>query len=640
MTTAIRAALRPRWIVVLAAFLLLVVALRFAQPIQDGDIFWHMVYGSQMVDHGTLHVDHSLFSWMPASNELIYCAWTGELLFLAIWKAFGLAGLFALRYAAVLTVLALLAIYARRRGSLARPETWLVLLVSLLASVVATFPKPEMLSLVLWNALVFCWFRVLDAREQGRNVLSWIYAMPCIVLVWVNTHGAFVLATPFLAIVTATAFFILPRREARHMAIAAVLCGIATVVNPYGLGYPVQLLEATLGRTARPDIAWNNAFQSTFGAAGQYFHLPEFLVWMGVGLVAACVLVWKKRVETSLDPAGKSACATGRPAVYTTMVLLLFVAYVPLYVFYVRSTSLLPAIFGYGFLYLVRDVRWPRLAPALACVLVLFFGGRAVEQALQRPESGAWMGFGIGYSQPVDEAEFLARGNYGPRIYNTYNAGGYLMWRLFPRYQVMVDARSFPYVAWFDELKQFTRTESPNEFQAFLSRHPGDVALVDFQEDAVWRSFLNTPHWRAAFYGPAAAVFVHEGQVQGRVEAAASLQHLRNGRDGVRVFDFATAVGDYRTAWSLLDQMQGPLREQVDAADLDRMAQYRAGHEALRAGDYSRAWECYEASFRHHAFEGQDKTTLVLLRALLKVGTGDPRSATLRAGLSHLVAWE
>jgi hypothetical protein len=333
-----------------------------------------------------------------------------------------------------------------------------------------------------------------------------------------------------------------------------------------------------------------------------------------------------------------AACALRRRG--WGLVLLLFAAYTPLFFLYVRSTFLLPAIFGYGFLFLVRDVRWHRLAPVLACVLFLFFGVRAMDQALQHTESGAWIGFGIGYSQPVDEAEFLAQGNYGPRIYNTYNAGGYLMWRLFPRYRVMVDARSFPYLAWFEELQQFTRTEDPNEFQAFLNRHPGDVALVDFQEDAVWRSFLKTANWRPAFYGPAAAVFVHEDQFRGRVEAAASLQHLRNGRDGARIFDFATAVGDYRTASRLLDQMEGPLHQQVDPADLDRMAKYRAGHEALRAGDYSRAWECFEASFRHHAFEGQDKTTLVLLRALVKVGTGDPRAAALRTGLTHLVAWD
>ena len=202
---------RPWPAIVLAVLLLLLVGARFAQPIEDGDTFWHMVYGSQMVDRGSLRVDHSQFSWMPASNEIIYCAWTGELLFLAVWKCFGIAGLFALRYAAVLAILALMAIYAYRQRLLARPEIWLVLLVTMLASVVATMPKPEMLSLVLWNALVFCWFELLERSggQGGRrsgNLLPWIYAMPCIVLVWVNTHGAFILAAPFILIATVGVF--------------------------------------------------------------------------------------------------------------------------------------------------------------------------------------------------------------------------------------------------------------------------------------------------------------------------------------------------------------------------------------------------------------------------------------------------
>jgi hypothetical protein len=202
-TASGRARARPAYALpatVLAVLLLLLVAARFAQPIEDGDIFWHMVYGAQMLAHGSLRVDHSQFSWMPASNDLIYCAWTGELLFAAAWRCFGIAGLFALRYAAVLAMLAMMAAYAHRRSLLARPETWLVLLVAMLASVVATLPKPEMLSLVLWNALVFCWFELLEAKERGANLLPWIYASPCIVLLWVNTHGDFVLAAPFILI--------------------------------------------------------------------------------------------------------------------------------------------------------------------------------------------------------------------------------------------------------------------------------------------------------------------------------------------------------------------------------------------------------------------------------------------------------
>src|ERR1017187_2731933 len=69
---------------ILAALLLAFIALRFAQPIEDGDLFWHMLYGSQILAHHSLTVDHSQFSWMPASNQTAYVAWTGELLFLAL----------------------------------------------------------------------------------------------------------------------------------------------------------------------------------------------------------------------------------------------------------------------------------------------------------------------------------------------------------------------------------------------------------------------------------------------------------------------------------------------------------------------------------------------------------------------------
>src|SRR5580692_10692402 len=120
----------------LAIPLLLIVALRFAQPIEDGDLFWHMKYGSQILERGTLRTDHSLYSWMPASNDAIYCAWTGELLFLALWKAFGIAGIFVLRYVAVLAVVGMLAWHGYRCGVLHRAEAWLVMLIALLASVV------------------------------------------------------------------------------------------------------------------------------------------------------------------------------------------------------------------------------------------------------------------------------------------------------------------------------------------------------------------------------------------------------------------------------------------------------------------------------------------------------------------------
>jgi hypothetical protein len=601
--------MKPYWF---AIPLLLFVVFRFAQPIEDGDLFWHMKYGSQMLERGTLRTDHSLYSWMPASNAAIYCAWTGELLFLGLWKAFGIAGIFALRYAAVLAVLGLLALHARRCGLVGRAEAWLAILIVLLASVVATLPKPEMLSLVLWNGLVFCWFGALQARRR----LPWIYAIPAIMLVWVNTHGGFLLAAPFLGIAAVAGVLLFPRRDALHLACATALCGLATLANPYGIRYPLQLVEYALGRASHPDIAWNNAFQPAFNAEGNYLRLPELLVWMLLGILA--VLLRSRARE-------RWALAA------------LFLAYVPLYLMYVRSAFLLPALFGYAALYLVRGavrVHWG--GAALATLALLFLGGRAAYVAAAHPSPGSWMGFGIGDSQPVDEAEFLAQNRFGPRIYNTYNAGGYLLWRLFPRYRVMVDARSFPYTRWFGELVEFTRTTDPARFQAFLARHPGDVALVDFQEDMTWRSFLATPGWRPAFYGPSAAVFAPAEQWPGPVRASRSLARLHNGDAAAKVFAFAAATGDYGTAWSVLAQMQGPLRGQMSDYALEFAVNYRQGHKALEAHDYASAWNAFDRAFRRHPIDGQDAILLKLLQALLRVDPSGDQAAVLRTGVDHL----
>ena len=610
ISSNIRRGFFPFWSAIL---LLGFVALRFAEPIGDGDLFWQMQYGSQMLANGTLRTDHSLYSWMPASNTVIYCAWTGELLFLGLWKAFGMAGIFAARYAAILTVTGLLVLHARRCGMLVRPVTWLVIMITLLGSVVATLPKPEMLSLVLWNALMFCWFGAL----RSSNRLPWIYALPAIMLIWVNTHGGFLLAAPFLAINMVAGFFLFPRREALHLAIATGLCAIATVVNPYGIHYPMQLLAFVLGGEAHPDFARNNAFQPTWGPAGMYFHLPELLAWMALGMLA---VLWHRSRE-------RWALAV------------LFAAYVPLYLMYVRSTFLLPAIFAYAVIYLARGEQRAHVSlTVLAALVFLFLGGRALYQAAEYPTPGSWMGFGISDLQPVNEAEFLAQHHFGPRIYNTYNAGGYLLWRLFPRDRVMVDARSFPYTGWYDEVVQFTRANDSAQFRAFLTRHPANVALVDFQDDMSWRFFLATPGWRPAYYGPSAAVFVPANMALGPVQAAPALARLRNGNTATKVFYFAIAVGDYQTAWRVLEQMQGPLRGQVAKYDLQFARNYRKGYLALRAHDYQSAWSDLNRAFEHRSISGQDNTLLMLLQARLRVDPASVQAATLEAGLDHLTA--
>ena len=183
----------------LCGFGAVVLALVYAEPLQDGDLFWHMAYAEQMLDQGTLIPDHSIYSWMPASNRTIYCAWLAELALLGLWNLFGSAGLFVLRYLVVAGGLAFLWRYAWRLGVGRRPLTVLVLLVVGLSAKAGTIIKPELFSFLFFGGMVGAYFRARLAVRTGEDPRRWLAAVPLLLLVWVNTHGAFLLAAPFLA---------------------------------------------------------------------------------------------------------------------------------------------------------------------------------------------------------------------------------------------------------------------------------------------------------------------------------------------------------------------------------------------------------------------------------------------------------
>ena len=104
------------WFALLAAVLAVIVAVTLAEPIQDGDLFWHLAYARQIVNDHTLSPDPSIYSWTPTSDAVLYVAWLAELVLYGIWRATGLTGLFVLRFVVAVGSLLFLARYAWRLG--------------------------------------------------------------------------------------------------------------------------------------------------------------------------------------------------------------------------------------------------------------------------------------------------------------------------------------------------------------------------------------------------------------------------------------------------------------------------------------------------------------------------------------------
>ena len=533
--------------------------------------------------------------------------------------------------AVVAGTLLLLAFHARGSGALGgrapgTAVTFLILSVVAVAERAGTIIKPELFSLLFLHLVLFVYFRVKMQASRGYG----LWLVPVIFIVWVNSHGGFILLAPFLALSAMgelanrrfSSSFSLPAAALRNLLAAWGTCGIAVLATPYGWSYPRQLFNEYTSHTGlRLDVAWNNAYRAVLaGPELAAEHLP-------LAVMMALVLGALLAVLIGLG-------APGARVDYA--VLLINAGYVPLYLLYVRSTHWWSVVFGWSAIYLLARIRQADLItrlPAqftmragavvgvLAVAATLWLSVRTVTETVFQPSTGSWLGFGVSYVNPVAEADYLAARSAKDdprtsvtRLYNIFDSGSYLLWRLYPRYRVMTDSRAFPYLAWFSDQYQFS---NGGDFEDFLAKYPAEVAVIDHLKTRCQRNFLQSSEWRPVFYGPTAGIFVRRGAERsgesGALPAHGGIDQLRNGSTARKVFEFAAAVGDYSQAWSILAQLEGPLRRHIGTPDLDTLRAYRDAHLALARDDFERAGTFLRQGLVGRSASDRDQRVLLLL---------------------------
>ncbi len=224
---------------------------------------------------------------------------------------------------------------------------------------------------------------------------------------------------------------------------------------------------------------------------------------------------------------------------------------------------------------------------------------------------------------------------------NLFNTGGYLLWRLWPQYEVMVDSRSFPYLGWFDEQHRFG---TGKDFDGFLEKYPAPVAVIDLDRIEVWQNFLRSPGWRPVFYGPAAIVFRRAdaaGDAPVQTLPPERLRALRNADSARAMFTFARFIADWRTAWIIGERLRAPmLRWQMSAAEREGVRAYRGAHDALGAGRFDEAERLFHAALKDEPASDREKLILSLLlaRRAARDASSSSDRATIEDGLRELAA--
>jgi tetratricopeptide (TPR) repeat protein len=515
--------------------------IRFAEPVKDGDVWFHMAYGRYMLEHHTLIPDHTIYSWTHADNSTIYCAWIPEIILYLVYKMGGLSALFTLKYACIAVFFMFVMHYMRKNKALLNPLAWLMVLTGVLMSQAAMDIKPEIFSYVFMTITVWAWFMIRSSQNKGWK---YCYLLPLIMLIWVNSHGGFIFGLVFLALIAMGEilnyfFSPLERLDAgtmRHFIMSMMLCLFAIFITPYGWKYPVQLFHDLIlnsdAQVKEYKTVW--AYQSIFHpmARGNYF--IDYLIISASVLI---LLLWPWLKEKRLN----------WPLVFANIGLgWLYTQFARTTYFWgilcVFSSIALMGPEGIILRQFSNKVRKSMIVfSILACIII---AGRETYQIFCKPLFGFW----INYYSPIEEAEYIRTHLRGYRLGNDYNSGTYLLWALWPETKVFMDARYFPYKRWYREYATFVYGKSDTFRDRFLKQYGCDAwcATYDFP---MLSYFTTSPEWQLIHYGPSVCIFVRRDRsIPGdAVTIDESIYSVRTFQ-ALKILDFSLSVGDIKDA--------------------------------------------------------------------------------------------
>ncbi len=468
--------LRSLWIFVLLALLL---AALVVQPIYQPDFWWHVKMGEVVLQTGQVP-RQDLFSYTVPGRPFIYQGWLAGV-FLALLYHAGGAGLVILVNALLLTAAyALLLWHCRAVGGSAR----LAVGATFAAMVVSAgnwAVRPQTFSVLLFVAL----YVVVDRFRLGRRSPLW--AVPLLVALWANLHGAFVTGLALLAInllgealkrvLPGRPFPVLPWRRLGWLALSTALAAVAVLANPVGPG----ILRYVLGIWSNPAI---RSFISEWQPIGTEAGTSAIFLLTAAGY--PLLFAWRRRFPDPTD-------------------LLLFLALAWLSLGGVRN------LLWYGLalapllaraLAVAQEPPEPPSRPALnAAILALV----ALLVVLALPWVKVYLplpanlqGF---YAQdtPRQTAEFvLQEGLPGP-IFHQMESGSYLLWRLAPGYRVFIDPRIelYPGAIWDD---YFHLSAGRPGYQELLERYGIQTLLLNcaHQSGLVFQ-VQDSPQWELVY---------------------------------------------------------------------------------------------------------------------------------------------
>jgi hypothetical protein len=455
----------PAVLVVSLSYLVYVFSRR---NIPDPDLWWHLRNAQYLLTKGHLPILES-YSFTAPGATVVPFEWLAELPYYAAYKWAGLPAVFVLVFA--LSTAIVLGVF--RLSCLASHDVKNSFMASVGGTILASVSIGSRTLLFGWLYLVGL-LLILDAVRRGG--WRWLWLVPPLFCLWVNTHGSWPMGLVVFGIFIASGFVegrwghVYATRwsgtQLRKLLATAGASALAVFINPVGFSlvlYPFRVMFESGSGIGNIQEFMSVNFQTPWG---------KVVMILILGLLLTAIF---SRERWRLDEVGFTMVALYYCLTYSRFIFLAGILLPP--VFAKRLKLMLP--------YDPAADRRVHNVVALAILLGLFVG-------TMPPHSG----FPTPVQYPDAAVAYMKANGIQGRLFHDWVWGGYLIWYM-PELKVFIDGRESCYEA-NGAFKDYLATVSGESSQAVLDKYQVEYVLMP-ADSLLVRILKNSPTWAVRY---------------------------------------------------------------------------------------------------------------------------------------------
>ncbi len=443
----------------------------------------------------------NLFSFTEPDLRFINHHWLSEVIFFKIFGLAGFTGLILVKTLLIFIAFLLLFFVVKSYA-----KFWPIIisfLLSIFIFIQRTEVRPEMFSFVILAFFLFALFR---AKYEKNYFYFWF--LPILELLWVNLHIYFFIGPFLISAFLIDRLFSRDRLHIKRVVAVLFLTFAATLINPNGIqgaSLPFNILN---------EYGYSIVENQTLSFLADFFgfNLSIFVFkFSAIILAASFIIILKKLRHRVFEIIISSFFIYAGFKMLRNLPLYALASFPIMAVYLTDIQNFLGQKFRSG---------GKRLGVVLRILIFCFLVLLIFLVVSNRYYGYASLSREFGFSVPNGlerAADFVKENKIKGPMFNNFDVGGYLIWRLYPEEKVFVDNRPEAYsVDFFNKIYK-PMQEDKGKWAEFSEKYSINFIFFGHTDATPWgqsfiKNIVKNPGWKVVYINENAIILVKDNK--------------------------------------------------------------------------------------------------------------------------------